>query len=148
MLNAAGAMILVDAVNAEFAAIGCTGNTKMPRSKKNTEPAAWEYHVASHLVRVAEARKKKAHLAAVKLGVMFDHTKEPRPVGTEALVYPGDVVEIAVSVSTATTRMDPVELGVLLVKAGLSIKVVEQAFRKATHDNAAPHKFTSTLITT
>ncbi|HEY3845858.1 MAG TPA: hypothetical protein VGL95_01950 [Acetobacteraceae bacterium] len=147
MLDVAGANAKTTAFNAEFALIGNTGDGRMPRSKKNTEPVAWEYHVASHLLRVAEARKKKAHAAAVKLGVMFDHEKSPLAVGTEALVYAGDVVEIAVSVTTPGTKLDPVELGVALVKAGMKLAVVEKLFTQCTHDQRAPHKFTSTLAT-
>lgn len=147
MLNVAGANAIAAAINAAFADIGVAGATAMPKSRKNTEATAWNYHVAAHLVRIAEARKKKALAAAVKLGVMFDHTKAPMPVGTEALVYAGDVVEIAVSVSTPSERLDATALGVALVKAGVKLALVEKLFRQCTNTNGAPHKFTSTLCT-
>ncbi len=148
MLNAAGANALVLAMNTEFAEIGTFGDTKMPRSKKNTEPAAYEYHVASHLAGVAVARKEKAHKQCVRLGIIFDHKEHPLPVGTDTLVYPGDVVEISVKVGTPTTKVDMVALGVWLAKkCGLTVAQIEKAFLGCTIDNAAPHKFTSSLIT-
>jgi len=153
MLTAADANAKTAAINSEFATIGYARDeatdvdTRMPRSKKNTEAAAWDYHVASQLLRAAEARREKAHKACVTLGVMFDHKKNPDPVGTDRLVYPGDVVEISVKVTTATTKLDAVELGVRLVKAGLSIKIVEKLYRECTVENDAPHKFTTSLVT-
>lgn len=147
MLDAAGANAKTAAVNAEFALIGYTADTRMPRSKKNTEAVAWEYHVASQLVCAADARKEKAHKAAVKLGVMFDHKAKPMPVGTDTLVYGGDVVEISVKVTTAGTRLDVVTLGVDLVKAGIPLSKLEKLLIKHTVSNAAPHKFTSSLVT-
>lgn len=147
MLDAAQANAKTEAFNKAFASIGGEGDTKMPRCKRNTEPVAWEYHVAAHLLRIAEARKTAAVKAAVRLGVMFDAAEQPMVEGTHALVYAGDVVEISVAVTTAATRLDPVELGVALVKAGLPVQAVEKLFRRCTHANRAPHKFTSTLIT-
>jgi hypothetical protein len=147
MLDTARANAKTQAINVAFAKIGDDGDTKMPRAKLNTEPVAWEYHVAGHLFRIADARKKKAQAAAVKAGVIFDHEKNPLVVGTAALVYAGEVVEISVSVTTPTTRLDPVELGVAMVKAGLALKVVEGLLRRCTHENRASHKFTSTLAT-
>jgi len=147
MLDVASANAKAEALNTAFAAIGGGGDTRMPPSKKNTEPAAWEFHVAGHLFRLADARKKKAKAAAVKLGVIFDVDKVRKAVGTEALVYAGDVVEIAVSVTSPTTRLDLVALGVDLVKAGIKVDKLERLLRQHTHNNAAPHAFTSSLVT-
>lgn len=147
MLDTLRANTITAGLNAEFATIGFSGDAKMPRSKLNTEGTAWEYHVSSHLLRIAEARKTAAVKAAVKLGVMFDHAKDPMPVGTNALVYAGDVVEISVSVSTAAEKLDATELGVALVKNGVKLALVERLFRQCTHANRAPHKFVSSLAT-
>jgi len=153
MLTAADANAKTAAINSEFATIGYARDeatdvdTRMPRSKKNTEAAAWEYHVASQLLRIAKPRREKAHKACVTLGVTFDHEKHPKPPGTDTLVYAGDVVEISVKVGTPTSKTDLVELGVALVKAGLSEKMVQKLYRQCTHDTAAPHTFTSSLVT-
>jgi hypothetical protein len=147
MLTASAANAKTAAIAQAFAAIGITGDTAMPRSKKNTEPAAWAYHVACQAFRAADAARKKAHAECVRLGILPDHAKAPFPVGTEALVYAGDVVEIAVSVTTASERTDLAQLGVLLVKAGLPLPKVEKAFRAATSTNAAPHAFKTSLRT-
>jgi hypothetical protein len=147
MLDTAGANAKALALNTAFAAIGGGGDTRMPPSKKNTEPTAWEYHVACHLFRLADARKTKAQASAVKLGVLFDHKAHPMPVGTDTLVYGGDVVEVSVAVTTATTKLDVIELGVDLVKLGIKMPVLERLLRKHTHDNACPHKFSSSLVT-
>jgi hypothetical protein len=85
-LDAAKANALTAAISAAFAAIGTTAATKMPPSKRNTEAVAWEYFVASLLARLAEGRRKRAHAAAVKAGVLFDHEKQPLPVGSNALI--------------------------------------------------------------
>lgn len=147
MLDAVAATKKIAAINEEYNLIGRANGTRMPRSTKHTDKIAWEYHVASHLARIAEARREKAHREAVKLGVLFDHRKEPLPEGTDQLIYAGDIVEIAVKVTTPADRLDPTELGVALVKAGVAMKTVEKVFRACTHQTAAPHKFVSSLVT-
>jgi hypothetical protein len=148
-LDAARANTKTGAINDAFAAIGtAAGNgTSMPRSKKNTEPVAWEYHCASHLARIAEARKAKAIAAAVKAGVMFDPAKQPLPVGSNALVYAGEVVEIACTVGTAATRLDAAAFADDLEKAGVKRALIDRLALKHTIENRAPHKFTSSLVT-
>jgi hypothetical protein len=147
MLDLTRANAKTATLNTAFAAIGVDGDTKMPRAKGNNEPIAWEYHVASHLSRIAEARKKKAQAAAVKAGVMFDPEKQPLAVGANALVFAGEVVEISVSVSTPTTKLELPELLDDLEKAGLKRPVINRLVVKHTKDNRAPHKFTSSLVT-
>jgi hypothetical protein len=146
-LDAAGSNAKTGAINAAFAAIGTGTLTKMPPSKSNTEPLAWEYHVAGHLLRIAEARKKLAIKAAVKAGIMFDPEKQPLAVGTTALVYAGDVVEISVAVTTPQSRLDAPALLEDIEKAGVPRKVLDRLVAKHTTENRAPHKFTSSLIT-
>ena len=147
MLNVLKANAKTGAINDAFAAIGRTDPTDMPRSKLNTEPAAWEYHVASHLLRLAEARKKKAHAAAVKAGVIFDHEKEPMPVGTNTLTYAGNVVEISVAVTTPSTRLDAAAFVDDLAAAGVKRALLERLTGEHTKESRAPHKFTSSLVT-
>jgi hypothetical protein len=146
-LDAARANAKTEALNTAFASIGKAGDTVMPRSKGNLEPLAWEYLVASHLKRLAEARKKKAHGEAVKAGVIFDHEKQPAPIGTKALVYAGEVVEIAVNVTTPTTNLDLPAFTEELQKY-MDQKVINRLLNKHTHENRAPHEFVATLATT
>ncbi len=147
MLDTAAANAKTTAINNAYAAIGNEGDTKSPRAKGNTAPIAWEYHVASHLSRIADARKKKAHAAAVKAGVIFDHEKQPWPFCTNALVYAGEVVEISVSVTTPTSRVDLPALLNDLEKAGLKRWKIDSLVVKHTTDSRTPHKFTSSLVT-
>lgn len=146
-LDAVKANAKTGAINDAFAAIGTTTVTKMPPSKSNTEPLAWEYHVAGQLARIAEARKKKAVKAAVKAGIMFDPEKDPLVVGTDKLVYAGDVIEISVAVTTPASRLDSDALIDDLEQAGVARKLLDKLVAKHTHENRAPHKFTSSLIT-
>lgn len=144
-LKRANAMIA--ALNTAFAEIGNVGATVMPKARKNLEPIAWELYVATHLLRIAEARKKKAAERAIRAGVIFDHEKEPLEEGTNSLIYAGELVEIAVQVGTPQTRVDPVGLGAAMEKSGISAKVVARLVAANTVATRAPHKFQATLIT-
>ncbi len=146
-LSAVNANLKTKAINDFFAAIGNSKETAMPRSKGNLEPLAWEVLVAKHLKRIAAAREKKAVAAAVKAGVMFDPEKQPLPIGTQALIYAGDVVEIAVAVSAPGSHLDQPALIEDLEKAGLKLPVVNRLFNKHTSENRAPHMFTATIAT-
>ncbi len=147
MLDATNAVIKVGMINAAFAEIGVTANTVMPCSRKNTERLAWEYYVASHLLRIAEARKKLAVKAAVNAGIMFDPEQQPMVVGTNALVYAGDVVEISVSVATAATKLDITGLFADLVTHRVKRELLDRLAAKHTKTHRAPHTFTSSLAT-
>lgn len=146
-LDAARAAAKITAINNAFASIGTSGDTKMPVSKKNTEPVAYEFYTSAHLARIAEARKKKAHAAAVKAGVIFDHEKDPQPIGSNTRVYAGDVIEIACSVTTPATRLDADAFVSDLEKAGVKLALLNRLRNKHTHENRAPHKFTASIAT-
>ncbi len=148
MLTTDAANAKTESLNKSFADIGGKADgTSMPRSRGNLEPLAWDVFCAKHLKRLADAREKKAVAAAVKAGVMFDPEKQPAPVGTAALVYAGDVIEIGVEVTTPRTRLETDELFADLVKTGVPQKTLDRLVAKHTHDNRAPHKFTATLVT-
>jgi len=148
-LTVAAALAKTDALNTAFAAIGVSApDTKMPKSRRNDEPFAYEVFCAKHLRRIAEARETKAVKEAVKAGVMFDHEKKPMAVGTTALVYAGEVVEIGVSVTAPATRLDADAFCAALVKAGMKEATVTRLRSASTVDNRAPHKFVATLCTT
>ena len=148
-MRTAQANALTAGIGAAFAAIGVQSPTTMPKSPRNGEPFAYEYHVASLLARLAEARKRKAVSEAVKAGVMFDPDKTPRPVGTDALVYAGDVVEISVSVTTPTTKVDmEAFLADISKKHKVPADKLAALLVQHTHKNRAPHQFKSTIVTT
>lgn len=135
------------AFNDAFAEIGSGIGTSKPRSTLNTEPVAWEFHVASHLARIATARKVKAHAAAVKAGVIFDHEKAPLAVGTNKLVYAGEVIEISVAVTSPSEKLDAPAFIADLEKSGIARKLLDKLVAKHTSESRAPHKFTSSLLT-
>lgn len=147
MLDVVRANAKTGAINLAFSDIGVVGDTKMPRSKLNTEPVAWEYHVSALLVRQANARMEKAQKAAVKAGVMFDHEKEPRVPGTNEMVFAGEVVQIDLKVTTPRTKLDTDALFADLEKAGVRRALIDKLVDRHTHDNRAPHSFTSSLMT-
>lgn len=150
-LDSTRANAKTESINGAFAEIGHSGTTVMPRrpsNKDNLEPIAWEVFMSKHLKRLADAREKKAVVAAVKAGVMFDHTRQPLAEGTNALVYAGDIIEISCSVTTPGTKLDTVSLfNELETKHGVKVGVIAKLTEKFTSYNACPHKFVATIIT-
>lgn len=137
-----------EALTEAFSEIGHAAGTQMPRSvNKSTEPLAWEFFTAKLLETVAAARTKKAIKAAIKGGVLFDHKDDPRPIGTNAVIYDGDVIRINLAVGTPGTRVDIDALIPALVKAGLKLETVNKLVNRCTVENAAPHKFSASLVT-
>jgi hypothetical protein len=147
-LDAARSVTKTEALTDAFAAIGHAAGTLMPRSvNKTTEPLAWKVFVAKLLVKRAAAREKLAIKEAINGGVMFDHTEDRRPIGTNTVVYDGDVVRIDLQVGTPGTKLDVDALIPALVKAGLRLDRVNELVNKHTIENAAPHMFTASLVT-
>lgn len=165
-LDATGILTKTEAINGAFHAIGFAGDTTIPRVRtpakgKAKAPAAkkrgadaasgktlaaWEYHVASQLLRIAETRRERAHEAAVKAGVLFDHKAKPEPVGTLRVVYAGAVIEIRLQVVAPIEQLDPVGFIADLGKAGVSLAVLKRLSAKHTKIMRAAHKFTSSLV--
>lgn len=147
-LDAARSVSKTEALTDAFAAIGHAAGTLMPRSvNKSTEPLAWEFYTAKLLETAAAARTRKAIKAAIKGGVLFDHKDDPRPIGTNAVIYDGDVIRIDLEVGTPGTKLDVDALIPALVKAGLRLDRVNELINRHTVENAAPHKFTASLVT-
>lgn len=147
-LDAPRAVSKTEALTEAFESIGHAAGTLMPRSvNKTTEPLAWKVFVAKLLVKRAAAREKVAIKAAIHGGVMFDHHEDPRPIGTNTVVYDGDVVRIDLQVGTPGTRLDVEALIPALVKAGLRLEKVNELLNRCTVENAAPHTFTASLVT-
>jgi hypothetical protein len=147
-LDGPRAMNKTQALTDAFTAIGHAAGTLMPRSiNKTTEPLAWEVFAAKLLEKTAAARTKKAVKAAVTGGVLFDHSAHPEPIGTNRVVYDGDVIRIDLEVGTPGTRLDVDALIPALVKAGLRLDRVNELINRHTVENAAPHKFVASLAT-
>jgi hypothetical protein len=145
-LDAARAQTLTEAIKAAFDAIGTEGRTSMPPSSSNTDPIAWEYHVASLLLRYAEKRRERATKAAVKAGVLFDHTESPLPIGTERDIYEGKVLAIGVSVVEPQVKFDDEAFVLDLAKAGVKPAVLKRLRHKHTHPFKPIHRFSSRLL--
>jgi hypothetical protein len=147
-LDAPRANSKTEALTDAFESIGQSAGTLMPRSvNRATEPLAWKVFVAKLLVKRAAAREKAAIKDAIKGGVLFDHKEEPRPIGTNTVVYDGDVIRIDLQVGTPGTRLDVDALIPALVKAGLRLDRVNELVNRHTVENAAPHMFTASLVT-
>ena len=146
MLASTEANKLTNAINVAFTAIGNTTGAAMPPAKSNREHIAWEFHVASHLYRVAEGRRKVAHKAAVKAGLLFDHEKAPLAEGTTAVLFTGDNLQLGVNVKAASIRVDTTALVTDLLDAGVDEELIMRLLKKHTHTNRAPHTFTSSFI--
>lgn len=151
--TAATAAAKTDCINETFREIGSADGSDMPRwtgdkAGKAAGIAAWEYHVASALLRLAEKRRDAAIRAAIKVGVMFDHSAKPLPAGSSRVVYRGPIVEIAVAVA------DGGRIGLMvdnfvadLVKAKVDPKLIERLRRRHRTETAPAHSFTSSLVT-
>jgi hypothetical protein len=144
-LDVAAANTRTQAINEAFPAIGTIGATRMPANGNNREPVAWEYHLASHLLRIAETRRKRAHAATVKNAVMFDHEKAPMAVGTNALVWVGNIVEISVLVAAPIVTVDHAGLVADLLKTRVDLKLIKRLVGKNRVEMCPAHKFISAL---
>lgn len=140
---------ITNAINVAFKKIGSTNGTLPPivAKPKNTEHFAWEYHVASQLQRVAEARKKEAFSECIKAGLFPDPEKEPSLPGSNHTVYAGDNVNITLTVKKGSARVDAKEFCDALLEAGVDPKIVAACRDVATQTTRAPHQFTSSLLT-
>ncbi len=147
-LDTTRANTMTESMTTAFQSIGHGAPVTMPRGgTKNTGPIAWEYLVSSILASAAEARKELARRNAVKAGVLPDHRKEPRVVGTEAVVYEDGIVRIDLTVTTAGTRLDVGPLWDALERAGIARSKLDRLVAVHTLTNAAPHKFKPSLVT-
>jgi hypothetical protein len=145
-ITTAAANALIETMTTAFAGIGNGAPTTMPRSKKNTDPFAWEVLVSKLLVKFSEARAAVAVEKAIDAGVMFDHKATPRVAGTAAVVYEGDVVRIDLKVTKGRAGFDHKAFIADLLAAGVAPKLVTKLSAKHETTSAAPHGFTPSLI--
>jgi hypothetical protein len=131
-----------DAINDAFAAIGVTSTRATAK-----DAAALEYHWASHLLRIAETRRKKATADAIELGVIFDPIDAPEPVGANRVVFAGSVVEISVAVAAPMQGVDHAAFVADLLKAGVKPALIKRLGAKHAYQSRPAHKFSSSLLT-
>jgi hypothetical protein len=145
-LNSIRAAAISDAIGTSFATIGRGGGTLMPRAGRGVGgAAAWEYYVASVLLKAADLRRERARRAAVAAGVLPDYAADPAPIGTACIVYAGALVTIAVKVVSQGDRIDGAGLVADLVAAGVDRKLLRKLVRKHTTSFAGAHTFMASL---
>jgi hypothetical protein len=115
-------------------------------AKSNTGPVAMEYYLAATAAREATARKELATKAAVTVGVLFDHKKDPRPPGTNEVVYDGAEVRITLKVATPSEKLDVTAFIAGLHKAEVKPALIARLLKRCTAPTAAAHTFTSALV--
>jgi hypothetical protein len=138
--------LIMNKIKNGFDALGKKNGTAAPQSANNLESIAWDYHVASELSRMAEARKRSATAAAVKAGVLIDPATEPRDPGTNEILFSGEHVQVQVSVRSPTTSYNIDAISSSLVRQGVSTDVVTNAIIDGTRQNRAPHTFKTIVL--
>ena len=138
---------LMDNINMMFDDIGYLSGTRMPKSSRNNEPAAWKLFIAHHLVSRANKLKDQAEAEAIKDGVIFDKQKNPRPEGTREVVYNGDIVKVLVEVRKASERVDVSLFVDALHLAGVKNEVIDRCLGQSTRTTRPAHVFTTILTT-
>ncbi len=115
-------------------------------SGASVRAAALEYHEASVGLRDAEARRKRATVVAVRLGILPDHEKHPLPVGTCEVVYADDGLVISVTVLEPIAGIDHAGYVADLLKAGVKPAVIKRLDKRHKTETRPAHRFTSSLV--
>jgi len=136
---------LIAAMNAQFAAIGQSASTAMPRATSNLSPAAWEYYVAQHVSALASGRMKKAKTDAIKAGVIPDYEEKPLSPGEYPDFFDGEHVAIKLTVRNPSVSVDHKKLCDYLSGAGVSSELLTSAVEHASRTSRPAHLFTSDL---
>jgi hypothetical protein len=147
MLTSTAANLLTNKINKAFDSIGKGNGTSMPESARNMDALAWDLHVATHLARMADARKVAAMKQATSNGVIPDYKNEPRKPGTNETVYSGDVVAVQLSVKNGRAILDTDGFINALLNSGVDRDLVTELAMKHTKSSSPAHSLTTTLIT-
>jgi predicted GNAT family acetyltransferase len=147
MLSSTQRNKIVDSINTMFAKIGNANGSKLPPTKDNQEPIAWELFVAQHLNALAGKRKDQAEKAAVRAEVIVDKEKSPQPEGMSTIEYTGEHVQVMLKVSNAASRVDITKVIEYLLGHGVQADIVRTAIDKATTKNRPAHVFSTVLLT-
>ena len=123
-----------------------TGSThRATRAISVKDTCALTYHLAAVQKRTATADKDKATREAIRLGVLFDHEKHPKPAGYEGVVYRGSAVTISLKVGQPGDALD-VESFLESLAAYLKPAVIRRLVARHRSSTASPHTFTSSLV--
>jgi hypothetical protein len=147
-LDAAEAVIKTTRINLAFARIGNEEDTMIPKTRNNMSPIAWELFISQHLCRIGDARKKRAVKAAEDAGIVFDPAKDPRPAGTNAVIYQSDSVLVTLKVATPRESIDHVAwVAELLRHKPTLAKLCAVLTKNHTVFARAAHTFAASLAT-
>lgn len=138
---------IVDTMNTVFASIGNANGMRMPKSEDNRESLAWDFHIAKHVLALAEKRKARAEEALVKAGILPDKEKNPLPAGTREIVFTGDSVSLMVEVRNAGPRVNAEKLLEYLRDHGVKQALLDEAVEQATTYPRPPHMFSAMWVT-
>lgn len=138
---------IVDTMNTVFASIGNANGMRMPKSEDNRESLAWDFHIAKHVLSLAEKRKARAEEALVKAGILPDKEKNPLPAGTREIVFTGDSVSLMVEVRNAGPRVNAEKLLEYLRDHGVKQALLDEAAEQATTYPRPPHMFSAMWVT-
>ena len=132
--------LMADHVRSAFKALG-TGNEQSPPTNDPMEAAAWEFAIASELVRMANARKTEATKAAVAAGVLSDgYVASP---GTLTIVHDGTWVQIQLKVNQPTTTLNFDMFQDALREHKVKQSVIDECKKAAMKTNKPPHQLTA-----
>ena len=122
-----------------------THGHRATRAVSAKDTCALDWHLKAQAKRTATADKDKATREAIKLGVLFDHEKHPKPAGYEGVVYRGSGVTISLKVGQPGDALD-VESFLESLGKHLKPAVIRRLVAKHRSATAAAHTFTSSLI--
>ncbi|HXA22776.1 MAG TPA: hypothetical protein VNW90_10775 [Acetobacteraceae bacterium] len=120
-------------------------DTNKRRNISAKDTCALTYHLAAQAKRTATADKDRATRECVRLGVLFDHEKHPKPAGYEGVVYRGAAVTISLKVGQPGDALD-VESFLDELAKHLKPAVIRRLVARHRSTTAAAHTFTSSLI--
>jgi hypothetical protein len=115
------------------------------RNLSAKDTCALTYHLKAQAKRTATADKDKATRECVRLGVLFDHEKHPKPAGYEGVVYRGSAVTISLKVGNPGDALD-VDSFLESLGKHLTPGVIKRLVAKHRSATASPHTFTSSLV--
>ena len=123
-----------------------TGTThRATRAISAKDTCALDWHLKAQAKRTATADKDKATRECVRLGVLFDHEKHPKPAGYEGVVYSGNAVTISLKVGQPGDALD-VESFLESLAKHLKPGVIKRLVARHRSSTASPHTFTSSLV--
>ena len=118
-----------------------------PKIQRNTEKAAYEFHIAKLLSKYASKRLEEATKQAITAGVIFDHKKEPRQkVSTETL-YEGDYITVFLNMKSGRTIIDTAKFERNLLLNGVSTTVINKSKEDAVKQTNHSHEFVASFNT-